>query len=43
MTILFKGKRFEIKFSDKSTWKDAVNYGLSIGIPAEQLDFAIEF
>ncbi len=37
--VVFKEKNFQIKHSDKSTWKDAVEYGLSIGIPKEQLDF----
>lgn len=40
--VIFKGKIFDIKFSDKSTWSDAVAYGKSIGIPEEQLDFPIE-
>jgi len=37
--VVFKDKNFQIKHSDRSTWKDAVAYGLSIGIPKEQLDF----
>ena len=40
--VVFRDKLFEIKYDDKSTWKDAVEYGRSIGIPAEQLDFLIE-
>lgn len=40
--VIFKNKIFEIKFSDKSTWNEAVAYGKSIGIPDEQLDFPIE-
>lgn len=39
--VIFKNKIFDIKHSDKSTWVDAVNYGKSIGIPEEQLDFVI--
>ncbi|MDO8548094.1 MAG: hypothetical protein Q7R71_00255 [bacterium] len=31
--VVFKNKVFDIKFSDKSTWVDAVAYGKSIGIP----------
>ena len=42
ITVIFKNKIFNIKFSDKSTWTDAVNYGISLGIPAEQLDFPID-
>ncbi|MEK9148026.1 MAG: hypothetical protein AAB650_01175 [Patescibacteria group bacterium] len=40
--VVFKDKVFTIKFSDKSTWADAVAYGKSIGIPEEQLDFPID-
>jgi hypothetical protein len=40
--VIFKNKVFDIKFSDKSTWTDAVSYGKSIGIPEEQLDFPID-
>ena len=42
VTVIFKNKIFTIKFSDKSTWTDAVAYGKSLGIPAEQLDFLID-
>ncbi|MFZ1987736.1 MAG: hypothetical protein WAV21_01745 [Minisyncoccia bacterium] len=40
--VVFKDKIFTIKHSDTSTWKDAVEYGESIGIPKEQLDFLID-
>lgn len=40
--VLFKNKVFEINYDDKSTWKSAVDYGMSIGIPYEQLDFPID-
>ncbi|MBU3178868.1 hypothetical protein KPL47_21390 [Clostridium estertheticum] len=36
---LFKGKKFIFNYDDKTTWKPAVDYGLSIGIPESQLDF----
>ncbi|HEX5774691.1 MAG TPA: hypothetical protein VFY28_01875 [Candidatus Paceibacterota bacterium] len=39
--IVFRGKTFDIKHSDKSTWSEAVSYGKSIGVPEEQLDFVI--
>lgn len=39
---IFKGKKFRFNYDDKSTWKPAVEYGLSIGIPREQLDFTLE-
>lgn len=38
---VFKDKKFAFKHSDKETWKTAIEYGLSLGIPAEQLDFVI--
>jgi hypothetical protein len=40
--VVFKNKTFTIKFSDKSTWTNAVAYGKSIGIPEKQLDFPID-
>lgn len=40
--VVFPNKKFEIKYSDQNTWKDAVVYGESIGIPSEQLDFKID-
>ncbi|MFH1211549.1 MAG: hypothetical protein V1659_01320 [Candidatus Woesearchaeota archaeon] len=39
---IFKGKKFEFNFDDKSSWKSVVEYGLSLGIPKEQLDFPID-
>lgn len=39
--VVFKDKNFKIKYSDKSTWKEAIEYGKSKGIPVGQLDFAI--
>ncbi|MFC1733934.1 hypothetical protein ACFL6I_26835 [candidate division KSB1 bacterium] len=39
--VVFRDKTFEIDSTDKSTWKDAVDYGLSVGVPIEQLDFLI--
>ncbi len=38
---VFPNKTFQFKHSDKSTWKEAVEYGKSLGIPEEQLDFLI--
>ncbi|TRZ53428.1 hypothetical protein D4R99_00840 [bacterium] len=40
--VIFRDKIFDIKFSDKSSWINAVAYGKSIGIPEEQLDFLID-
>lgn len=39
--VVFNNAIFNIKFSDKTTWADAVAYGKSIGIPEEQLVFTI--
>ncbi|MCJ7687811.1 MAG: hypothetical protein MUO60_00560 [Clostridiaceae bacterium] len=36
---IFRGKKFTFDYEDKSTWKPAIEYGLSIGIPESQLDF----
>ena len=35
--VVFKKKIFRLT-ADKSTWKPFIDYGKSIGIPAEQLD-----
>ena len=43
MIILFKGKKFVVDVDDKDTWKDAIDYGLFIDIPKEQLDFVRGF
>lgn len=40
--VVYKDKIFNIKYSDRSTWQDAVAYGKSVGIPDEQLDFLID-
>jgi len=39
---VFPGKTFRFEHSDKASWENAVNYGLLLGIPIEQLDFVIE-
>ena len=39
---VFRGRQFEFKFDDKSTWCSAVSHGLSVGIPKRQLDFPID-
>ncbi len=39
--IVFKDKNFNIKYSDKATWTEALQYGRSKGIPEEQLDFSV--
>lgn len=39
---VFKDKTFEFDYDNKDEWKDAIEYGLSLGIPREQLDFVID-
>jgi hypothetical protein len=39
---IFQGQKFEFNYDDKESWAPAVAYGLSIGIPKEQLDFPID-
>lgn len=41
VTVVFKDKIFEIKYSDPKTWEDAIVHGVMSGIPREKLDFAI--
>ena len=42
MIVVFRDKTFTQKIGDMSTWEPAIQYGLSIGIPKEQLDFLTE-
>ncbi len=42
MIVIFRDKLFKQKVSDKNTWKSAIQHGLSVGIPREQLDFLIK-
>ncbi len=39
---IFSGKMFEFEYDKKESWHEAVQYGLFVGIPLEQLDFVIE-
>lgn len=41
ITVIFKEKIFSIQKSDQNSWKQAIDYGVSIGIPKEQLDFIV--
>jgi hypothetical protein len=42
VVAVFKDKTFDFIYGNKNAWKDAIEYGLSLGIPREQLDFVIE-
>ncbi|NDE68310.1 hypothetical protein EB052_01750 [bacterium] len=39
--IVFRNKIFEFNFDNKSAWQPAIEHGLSVDIPREQLDFSI--
>lgn len=39
---VFPGKVFAMKRHDKATWRAAIDYGLALHIPHEQLDFLID-
>lgn len=39
--VVFKDRAFDIKYSDKSTWDEAIAHGKSIGVPEEQLSFLV--
>jgi hypothetical protein len=41
VVAVFKDKKFEFNYDDKSSWAPAIEHGLSLGIPKEQLDFII--
>jgi hypothetical protein len=40
--VVYKSKSFFIKTNDKSSWQPAIQFGQSIGIPPEQLDFLVD-
>ncbi|TSC66236.1 MAG: hypothetical protein CEO22_158 [Candidatus Berkelbacteria bacterium Gr01-1014_85] len=39
---IFKGRQFEFDYEDRSTWKSVLEYGHSLGIAENQLDFPID-
>jgi hypothetical protein len=39
---VFRDKIFEFNFDDTKSWEPAIQYGLSVQIPKEQLDFLID-
>ena len=38
---VFRDKIFTFNYDDKESWGQIVQYGISVGIPKEQLDFLI--
>lgn len=39
LIIIFTNKKFVCDVNDKTTWQPAIVFGISIGVPKEQLDF----
>jgi len=39
--VIFEDHCFWIHAHDRATWQAAIDHGLSIGIPIEQLDFLV--
>lgn len=39
--VIYKDKMFSIDYQDESTWQKCIEYGISIGIPEEDIDFPI--
>lgn len=42
IVVVYKDTIFTIKKSDTTTWKEAIDHGITLGIPEEQLDFLTE-
>jgi hypothetical protein len=42
LIVVYPGKQFKMKVHDKSTWKEAIKFGVSSGIPEKELDFPTE-
>ena len=40
---VFRDATFEFKLDQKSTWQPAIDHGLAMGIPAEQLGFVVNY
>lgn len=40
--VVFHQRIFEFNYDNKDEWVPAIEYGLSVGIPRDQLDFLIE-
>lgn len=42
LIVLFTNKKFICEVKDKISWQLAINYGMSVGIPKEQLNFLMD-
>lgn len=40
--VVYPGMVIKIDRYDKTTWKPAIDHGISLGVPKEELDFLIE-
>ena len=40
--VVFRDKIFKFIYNQPATWREAIGYGISIGISREQLNFPIE-
>ena len=40
--VVFRDKMFQFVYNTKVSWNPAIKYGLSLGIPKEQLDFTLD-
>jgi hypothetical protein len=39
VVVIFRNKIFKYRLGDEASWKRVIEYGLSMGIPIDQLDF----
>lgn len=40
--VVFPHKTFRVDPQSQVTWQDAIDFGVAMGIPAEQMDFSFE-
>jgi hypothetical protein len=40
--VIFRDKIFKFLYNQPKSWREAIGYGISIGIPRRQLDFPIK-
>lgn len=42
VVVIFRDKIFKFLYNQPRSWREAIGYGISIGIPRKQLDFPIK-
>ena len=42
IVVVFRDNIFKFKHNEPASWREAIGYGISIGIPRKQLDFPID-